>query len=290
MRKIEASELILNDDGSIYHLCLKPGQVAQTVITVGDPDRVAKVTKHFDTLEYSIHHREFITETGSYKGKRFTVISSGIGTDNIDIVLNEIDAVVNIDFDTRTVKKNLKSLDIVRIGTSGSIQEDIPVDSLLISEYGLGLDCMLQAYDCEDIFEKDIVEAFIEHSNWNEKRGIPYIVQGNTDLLNKMKSNQTKIGCTATMNGFYGPQSRVLRIPVKDQILNEKMSDFNYNGIRITNLEMETASIYGLSKKLGHRALSMNAILANRVQGTFSKNPSALVEKLILYTLDKLAA
>lgn len=290
MRRIEESELILNPDGSIYHLNLKPGQVAQTVITVGDPDRVAMVSKHFDNLEYSIQHREFITETGTYKGKRFTVISSGIGTDNIDIIMNEVDALVNIDFESRSIKQDLKSLDIIRIGTSGSIQGNVPVDSFLISEYGLGLDCMLQAYDCEAIFEKDIVEVFIEQCNWNVKRGIPYLVKGSTELLNKLKSDQTNVGCTATMNGFYGPQSRVLRIPVKDNKLNEKMSDFNYNGIRITNLEMETASIYGLSKMLGHRALSMNAILANRVQGTFSKNPSELVEKLILYTLDKLAA
>lgn len=290
MRRIAESELILNPDGSIYHLNLKPDQVAQTVIVVGDPDRVSKVSRHFNDLEYSIEHREFKTDTGSYKGKRMTVISTGIGTDNIDIVLNELDALVNIDFKSRTIKKELTSLDIVRIGTSGSIQEDIAVDSLVISKYGLGLDCMLQAYNCETILEKDLETAFMNQIGWNKKRGIPYMVESSPELLGKLNSKQTVVGCTATMNGFYGPQSRVLRLPVKDNRLNEKMSNFSFNGIRITNLEMETAAIYGLAKLLGHKALSMNAILANRMGGTFSKNPSELVEKLIIYTLDKLAA
>lgn len=290
MRRIAESELILNPNGSIYHLNLKPEQVAQTIITVGDPDRVSKVTKYFDTIEFSVQRREFKTETGTYKGKRITVISTGIGTDNIDIVLNELDALVNIDFKSRTVKKELTSLDIIRIGTSGSIQRDIPLDSFLISEYGLGLDCMLQAYSCDHILENEIEEAFIKQVNWNTKRGIPYAVKSSSTLLNKLKTEKTFMGCTATLNGFYGPQSRVLRLPVKDTDLNEKISKFHYNGLRVTNLEMETAAIYGFSKLLGHNALSMNAIIANRPLGIFSESPSETVDQLILYTLDKLTA
>ena len=290
MRKIAASELILNPDGSVYHLNLRPEQVAGTIITVGDPDRVSKVTKHFDHLEYSVQCREFKTETGTCNGKRITVISTGIGTDNIDIVFNELDALVNIDFKHRTVKPELTSLNIIRVGTSGSIQADIPVDSFVISNYGMGLDCMLQAYDCDIILEKDLERAFIDQIGWNVKRGIPYMVACSPRLLDKFHSEQTIVGCTATMNGFYGPQSRVIRLPVKDNDLNEKMSAFKHNGIRITNLEMETAGIYGLSKLLGHNALSMNAILANRIQGSFSKNPAKTVEQLIVYTLDKLTS
>lgn len=288
MRILKESELILNPDGSIYHLNLKPAQVAQTVITVGDPDRVSQVTKHFDNVEFSTQKREFKTETGTYKGKRITVLSTGIGTDNIDIVFNELDALVNVDFESRTIKNEKTALDIIRIGTSGSIQKDIPLDSFLASEYAIGTDCMLQAYDCEHIIEKELEQAFLEQTDWVLKRGTPYIVKGSPELLNKIKSDKVVIGCTATMNGFYGPQSRFIRIPVKDENLNEKMSDFNYNNIKITNLEMETAGIYGLSKLLGHNALSMNAILANRALGTFSEDPGKLVEDLIKYTLDKL--
>lgn len=288
MRILKESELILNPDGSIYHLNLKPTQVAQTVITVGDPDRVSEITKHFSTVEFSTQKREFKTETGTYKGKRITVLSTGIGTDNIDIVFNELDALVNVDFESRTIKKEKTVLDIIRIGTSGSIQKSIPLDVFLASEYVIGTDCMLQAYDCEHILEKELETAFIEQTDWIFKRGTPYIVKGSSKLLNKVKSDKVVVGCTATMNGFYGPQSRIIRIPVKDENLNEKMSNFNHNGIKITNLEMETAGIYGLSKLLGHNALSMNAILANRALGTFSKNPTKLVEDLIKYTLDKL--
>lgn len=289
MRKLAESELILNPDGSIYHLNLTPGQIAQTVITVGDPDRVDKITKYFDEIEFTVQCREFKTATGSYKGKRITVLSTGIGTDNIDIVFNELDALVNVDFSSRTIKNELTALTIVRIGTSGSIQKDIAVDSIVISEYALGLDCMLQAYDCNNVLEHEMTTAFVEQLDWHLKRGMPYAVQGDSELLRHMKSDKTLIGCTATMNGFYGPQSRVLRLPVKDGQLNEKLTGFRFNRIRITNLEMETAGIYGLSKLLGHKALSMNAILANRVNETFSKNPAETIEELIVYTLNKLA-
>jgi len=288
MTKIAASELILNPDGSIYHLNLKPEHVATTIITVGDPDRVDTVTKHFDTIEFTIHKREFKTTTGVLKNKRITVLSTGIGPDNIDIVFNELDALVNIDLGARTVKKSHTKLDIIRIGTSGSIQSKIPVDSFLISKYGLGLDGMLHAYDCEHILEKNIEDAFIEHTNWNHRKARPYVVKNSSELENKLKSDQIVLGFTATAVGFYGPQGRVLRLPIKNADLNSKMDNFNYQGTAITNLEMETSAIYGMSKLLGHNALSMNAIIANRANGTFSKNPKETVERLIEYTLEKL--
>ena len=289
MRKLAESELILNPDGSIYHLNLKPEQVAPTVITVGDPDRVDLITRFFEKVECTIRCREFKTATGSYKGKRITVLSTGIGTDNIDIVFNELDALVNIDFKTRQIKEELSSLDIIRIGTSGSIQPDIPVDTLLISQYAIGLDCMLQAYYCDAILEQELTHSFVEQLEWDPNRGTPYTVQGDAQLLNHLHSEETTVGFTATLNGFYGPQSRVIRLAVKDTHLNEKLTAFRFNNKRITNLEMETAGIYGLSKLLGHRALSMNAILANRVNETFSQKPAKTIEKLIVYTLDKIA-
>ncbi len=288
MTKIAASELILNPDGSIYHLNLRPEHIANTIITVGDPDRVDTVTKHFDTIEFTTQKREFKTTTGTCQGKRISVISTGIGPDNIDIVFNELDALVNINFNTRTVKETFTKLDIIRIGTSGSIQSNIPVNSFLISKFGLGLDGMLHAYDCEHILEKNIEDAFIQHTNWNPRKARPYVVKNSSELEAKLKSDLTVLGVTATAVGFYGPQGRVLRLPIKNVDLNSKMDSFNYKGITITNLEMETSAIYGMSKLLGHNALSMNAIIANRAQGTFSDDPKGTVEKLITYTLQKL--
>lgn len=288
MTKIAASELILNPDGSIYHLNLRPEHIANTIITVGDPDRVDTVTKHFDTIEFTTHKREFKTTTGTYQGKRISVISTGIGPDNIDIVFNELDALVNINLNTRTVKETFTKLDIIRIGTSGSIQSNIPVNSFLISKFGLGLDGMLHAYDCEHILEKNIEDAFIQHTNWNPRKARPYVVKNSSELEAKLKSDLTVLGFTATAVGFYGPQGRVLRLPIKNVDLNSKMDSFNYQGTTITNLEMETSAIYGMSKLLGHNALSMNAIIANRAQGTFSDDPKGTVEKLITYTLQKL--
>ncbi len=288
MTKIAASELILNPDGSIYHLNLRPEHIANTIITVGDPDRVDTVTKHFDTIEFTTHKREFKTATGTYQGKRISVISTGIGPDNIDIVFNELDALVNINLNTRTVKETFTKLDIIRIGTSGSIQSNIPVNSFLISKFGLGLDGMLHAYDCEHILEKNIEDAFIQHTNWNPRKARPYVVKNSSELEAKLKSDLTVLGFTATAVGFYGPQGRVLRLPIKNVDLNSKMDSFNYQGSTITNLEMETSAIYGMSKLLGHNALSMNAIIANRAQGTFSDDPKGTVEKLITYTLQKL--
>ena len=288
MRRIAESELILNPDGSVYHLNLKPENIATDIIFVGDQNRVPKVAKHFDTIEFETQKREFRTITGVFKGKRITVMSTGIGPDNIDIVMNELDALVNIDLETRTVKNTLKSLNIVRIGTSGSLQSDIKVDSFVLAKYGLGFDGMLHAYDCETILEKDFEDAFIKHTNYSDRKSRPYCVKNSKKLENKLSSNQVFLGVTATAGGFYGPQGRILRLAIQDNDLNKKIDSFIFNGIQITNLEMETSAIYGLSKLLGHHACSMNAIIANRANGTFSKDPYKAVEKLIKYTLDKL--
>ncbi|MDT0552237.1 nucleoside phosphorylase [Urechidicola vernalis] len=288
MKKIAASELILNPDGSIYHLNLKPEHISNNIIFVGDQNRVPKVSKHFDTIEFDIQKREFRTITGTYKGKRLTVISTGIGPDNIDIVINELDALVNIDLEKRTIKENLKQLNIVRIGTSGSLQKDVPVDSFVMGRYGLGLDGLLHSYVSDSIFETEIENAFISQTNWSPNKARPYIIKGSESLAQKLKGEQVYEGFTATAPGFYGPQGRVLRLAIQDPELNSKIDKFNYNGIRATNLEMETSAIYGLSKLLGHNALSMNAIIANRANGAFSDTPYDTVEKLIIYTLNKL--
>ncbi len=289
MSRIADSELILNPDGSIYHLNLKPENIADTIIFVGDQNRVPKVAKHFDTIEFETQKREFRTITGTYKGKRLSVISTGIGPDNIDIVMNELDAIVNIDLETRTIKKEHTSLTIVRIGTSGSLQKDIPVDDFVLAQYGLGFDGMLWAYDCDDVLENELADAFAKHTNWDSRKSYPYIVQNDVELGNKLAGGKKlHQGITGTAGGFFGPQGRILRLALQDETLNNKIDSFNYNGIRVTNLEMETSAIYGLSKLLGHKACSMNCIIANRANGSFSKDPYKSVEELIQYTLDKL--
>jgi uridine phosphorylase len=286
---IQKSELILNPDGSVYHLNLHPENVADTIIFVGDQDRVASVTKHFDSIEFSTQKREFKTTTGNLGNQRITVISTGIGPDNIDIVLNELDALVNIDLKTRTPKKVLKQLDIVRIGTSGSLQTEIPVDSFLMSSYGLDINGMLHSYVCDGIRNNELEKAFVFQTDWSPEKAYPIIVENSKKLDERLSSDIIFKGMTATAGGFYGPQGRVLRLPISDPELNHKIDAFNYKGIQITNLEMETSAIYGLSKLLGHNACSMNAIIANRANGTFSENPKKNVEELILYTLDKLS-
>ncbi len=285
---IKSSELILNPDGSVYHLNLLPENLAPTVITVGDPERVDSITKHFDTVEFQTQKREFHTQTGTYKGKRITVISTGIGTDNIDIVLNELDALVNIDLKQREIKKQLTSLEIIRIGTSGSLQKEIPVDAFLISEYAAGFDSLLHFYQSEAIQHTDISDALAKHTNWFDKKSQPYIVKADESLVARFSSEKTHKGFTATNVGFYGPQGRVLRLALQDNDLNDKLANFNHNGMTITNMEMETAGIYGLSKLLGHKAVSLNAIIANRATGEFTQNPKEITDNLISYTLEKL--
>ena len=285
---IQASELILNPDGSVYHLNLLPQDIASDIIFVGDQDRVTKITKYFDSIEVTKQKREFKTQTGTYKGKRISVMSTGIGPDNIDIVVNELDALVNIDLKTRTVKDKLSSLNIVRLGTSGALQPDIPVDSIVMSTHGLGLDNMLRSYELDPVSQTDIEDAFISHTNWDSRQGRPYVISGSIELQNRLYSSSIFKGITATAGGFYGPQGRVLRLAIQDAELNSKMDNFTFKEHRISNFEMETAAIYGLSRLLGHNALSMNAIIANRALGTFSEDPYIAVENLILYALDKI--
>src|SRR5690606_8152600 len=283
----------LNPDGSIYHLNLLPEQLADTIITVGDPDRVNAVSKYFDKVEFEIHKREFKTHTGFLNGKRISVISTGIGTDNIDIVFNELDALKNIDFETRTVKKELTSLEIIRIGTSGAIQPEIEIDSFLISEKAIGFDNLLHFYGNTSFCDEAFSEAFISATNWNPKKSKPYVVSADENLLKKFSSLQNGgqaekfiKGITATNVGFYGPQGRMLRLSMEDEKMNDKIKNFRFNGNKITNLEMETSGIYGMARLLGHRALSLNAILANRTNGTFSENPEKIIDTLIKSTLE----
>ncbi|MCM2301556.1 MAG: nucleoside phosphorylase [Flavobacteriaceae bacterium] len=288
MNKIATSELVLNPDGSVYHLNLLPEHIATDIIFVGDQNRVPKVAKHFENQEFDIQKREFRTITGTYKGKRITVISTGIGPDNIDIVMNELDALVNIDLKNRTIKEKHTTLNIVRIGTSGSLQTDIQVDGFVLGTHGIGFDGVLHSYDCEHILEKDIEDAFIKHTNWNPRKARPYVVKNSAELQAKLMSDKVYTGMTGTAVGFFGPQGRVLRLALEDAGLNNKIDSFNFNGFRVSNLEMETSAIYGLAKLLGHNACSMNAIIANRANKTFSKDPYKPVEELIIYTLDKL--
>jgi uridine phosphorylase len=286
---IKSSELILNPDGSIYHINLKPEHIANDIIFVGDQNRVEKITQFFEKIEYSTQKREFKTQTGYFKGKRITVMSTGIGPDNIDIVMNELDALVNIDLETRKPKENLTSLNIIRIGTSGSLQKDIPCDSFVMSQYGLGLDNMLRSYLIDDISEIDIENAFIEQTNWDLRKGRPYVIKCSETLEKRFESDKIFKGFTGTAGGFYGAQGRVLRLDIQDAELNQKMDSFEFEGTKMTNLEMETAAIYGLGKLLGHNCLSLNAIIANRATGTFSEDPYKAVDELIAYTLQKIA-
>jgi len=289
MRTIGASELVLNPDGSVYHLNLKPENIATDIITVGDPKRVDRIAKHFDNIEFETQKREFHTVTGTYKGKRLTAISTGIGPDNIDIVLNELDALVNIDLEKRAVKNKLTSLNIVRIGTSGSLHAEIPVDSFVMGVYGLGLDGMLHYYDSKHVRDLDMEEAFIRQTRWNPDAARPYFVANSDKLTALLEGDNVFKGITATAVGFYGPQGRVLRLPLADEKMNDKLENFQYKGIKITNFEMETAAIYGLAKLMGHHACSMNAIIANRASLTFTKDPYKVIDALIVYVLDKLA-
>jgi uridine phosphorylase len=286
--QIAPSELILNPDGSIYHLKLKPEHIAQNVILVGDPGRVELISAKFDNIEYKIQNREFITHTGFYKGKRITVISTGIGTDNIDIVLNELDAVVNLDLEKRIVKEKHNQLNIIRIGTSGALQKDIPVDSFVVSTYGLGLDGLLPFYKgLSAINEKELVDEFILQTKWNTEFNRPYIVKGSEELIQKIAFDFHK-GITATANGFYGPQGRKLRLELQQNNLNELLNKFTYKNHRITNFEMETSALYGLGKLLGHKTCTVCAIVANRMVQQYSKDYKSAVDKLINIVLERL--
>lgn len=287
MSRIAETELILNEDGSVYHLNLLPEDVAGTVITVGDPERVNEVSKHFDRIEIKKSKREFTTHTGSIGSKRLTVISTGIGTDNIDIVLNELDTLVNIDLQTRTPKKELTKLNIIRIGTSGAVQAGIPPDSLLVSEAAFGLDTLMHYYQQNHTeHELELLSDF--KSFLPPDCGLsPYITSGNTELIGKLAPDIEK-GITVTCPGFYAPQGRRLRADIMVPGLMQALENFQSGGKRITNLEMETAGIYGLSSVLGHKAISFNIILANRATQQFSKQPQDTINHYIKLVLQRL--
>ena len=284
-----ASELILNPDGSVYHLHLLPEHLSDTIITVGDPDRVALVSKYFDRVEFKISKREFVTHTGYIGNKRLTVISTGIGTDNIDIVLNELDALVNIDLNNRTIHKDLKSLNIIRLGTSGSLRNEIDVDSVLISDMAFGMDALMNFYrknysEREQNLRNKSDEFF--KNNSIESKFYPYVTEASDFLVKAFESLTTNKGITITAAGFYGPQSRKLRAETDIPDLYNLFDGFDFEGLKVTNLEMETAGIYALSSMLGHKAISLNAILANRKKGSFSADPEKIVNRLILQSLD----
>jgi len=284
-----SSELILNPDGSIYHLNLLPEDIASTIITVGDQDRVHEVSKYFDSVETRKNKREFTTHTGHYSGKRITVISTGIGTDNIDIVLNELDALVSIDFNTRRIKDEKKQLSFIRVGTSGSLQPDIPVDSFLMSTTAIGLDNLLHFYDAGHITNKELEKTLKDYLGWERHNIHPYAVDFDQELAEVFSSNRIRLGATVTNSGFYGPQGRALRIPPAIEDFNDKLAAFSYGNTRLTNLEMETAGIYGIAKLHGHRAVSLNAVLANRATGEFSKHGNQTIDELIQHTLKCIA-
>jgi uridine phosphorylase len=285
MQPIAESELIINNRGAVYHLNCRPEEIATTIITVGDPDRVPEVSKYFDSIEYKNQHREFVTHTGTMGGKKLTVVSTGIGPDNIDIVLNELDALVNIDFETRLIKSSLTQLSIIRLGTSGSLQVDIPVDSFVATTHGLGIDNLLNFYRHENNDEeRQIVQAFLTQTQLQNTFSLPYISTAGASLL-KHFTNGFHQGITVTCPGFYGPQGRVLRMGLSNPDLINRLTTFTFGNYRITNFEMETSAIYGIGRILGHQCLSLSAIVANRVSKEFSKDGSAAVENLITTAL-----
>jgi len=290
MYTIEASELIINNRGAIYHVNCRPEEIAETIITVGDPDRVKEVSKHFDKIEFKNKHREFVTHTGYIGKKRISVTSTGIGPDNIDIVINELDALVNIDFTTRTIKEKITSLQIIRVGTCGSLQKEIPVDSFVASTHGLGLDNLLNFYQSSNsVEENQLLQAFNSHTQLQKGISEPYINTASIHLLKEFVQDFHQ-GITVTCPGFYGPQGRVLRMGLAQPQLIDKLTSFHFGNHRISNFEMETSAIYGMGKILGHHCLSLSAIVANRIRKEFSKDGNAAVEKLIVKTLENISA
>ncbi|MFZ1617334.1 MAG: nucleoside phosphorylase [Flavobacteriales bacterium] len=287
--EIAPSELILNPDGSIYHLALRPEQLGDLVFVVGDPGRVALISKHFDEVEHKSQNREFIAHTGTRNGVRITALATGIGTDNIDIVMNELDALVNIDLEKRTPKKEHKSLTVVRMGTCGALQEDIPVDELIVSHSGLGLDNVLHYYAHEQTdAELRILQAFLTHMEWSDNLPLPYLASGDSALVQRLGTGN-HIGLTATAGGFYGPQGRQLRaIPSVDG-LNELFSSFRYEDMRLLNYEMETSALYGLCGLLGHRAATVCTVVANRLRKEYSKDHHTAIDRMIVQVLDRMA-
>lgn len=282
------SELILNPDGSIYHLHLKPEHLAPRVVLVGDPQRVEVLSSQFDNIEVKVSNREFITHTGTYKGKRVTVLGTGIGTDNIDIVMNELDALVNIDLETRQPREKLVRLNIVRLGTTGALHGDIPVGSFIASEWGLGLDALLHFYKLiPGIIDEGLTRAVQTHTEWNITAGEAYAVKGSEKLLATIAPDMHH-GITMTAPGFYGPQGRMLRLEPASPYFVDSLGSFEYKGKKISNFEMETSALYGLGKLLGHQTLTVCVAIANRVTGEFSQDYKTRVKELSTIVLDRL--
>jgi uridine phosphorylase len=289
MQAIGASELIINDRGAVYHLNVRPEEIADTIITVGDPERVSAVSKYFDRVEHICAHREFITHTGYIGNKRISVMSTGIGPDNIDIALNEVDALVNIDFNTRTINEQKKSVSIVRMGTCGSLQGEVGVDQLVAGTHGLGIDNLLHFYSLQNNDEeKAILNAFEQHTQIHAHHIQPYIASASAGLLKHFTEGYSH-GITVTCPGFYGPQGRILRLPLKMPNLVDQMTSFRFGKHQIANFEMETSAIYGLCNLLGHQCLSVNVIIANRVKKEYSKDMGTAVDNMIQKTLGILA-
>ncbi|MCS6991221.1 MAG: nucleoside phosphorylase [Chitinophagales bacterium] len=287
---MEASELILTQRGSVYHLDLRPEEISNTVILVGDPERVAWVSARLDSIELKRQHREFITHTGYLGKRRISVISTGIGTDNVDIVLQELDALVNIDLDQRQEKTNKQVLQLIRIGTSGALQADLPVDSFLVSSIAIGMDNLMSFYECRNTeAEKDLLNAFVQHTHVEYLHFLPYVASASTALIHEL-AGQLPQGLTLTCPGFYGPQGRRLRLPLAYPQLLQLASSFRHNHLRCTNFEMETAALYGLSAALGHQAISFNALVANRITRLFSADPQRTIVRLIELVLERLHA
>lgn len=288
---IKSSELIINSDGSIFHLHLKPEQIADHIILVGDPGRVELIGKMLADVEFVVQNREFVSTTGKYNGKRITILSTGIGTDNIDIVVNELDALANINLTTREINPEHRTLNFVRIGTSGGLQDYLDVNSFVVSEKAIGFDGLLNFYANRDaVSDLAFEEAFRVHTGWNKQLTSPYVVDCSKKLLDKIHAGSTIAGVTISAPGFYGPQGRVLRLPLADPNLNEKIESFEYNGHRITNFEMECSAIYGLSKLLGHEALTVCLIIANRIKKDANASYHHSIESLIELVLERLTS
>ncbi len=290
MNSIAASELIINNRGAIYHINCRPEEIARTIITVGDPDRVDEVSKHFDHIEFRNHHREFNTHTGYIGKKRISVTSTGIGPDNIDIVMNELDALVNIDFTTRCIREKLSSLNIIRIGTAGSLQQDIPVDSFVASTHGLGIDNLMNFYkNSHNEEENQVLHAFKTYVQMQQGISEPYLNTAGISLLKEFVTGFHH-GITVTCPGFYGPQGRVLRMGLTQPNLVDRLTGFKFGNHRVCNFEMETAAIYGMGKVMGHQCLSLSAIVANRITKEFSSNSNTAVENLIKRALETIVS
>ena len=288
MRRFEESELILNQDGSVFHLHIKPEQLAHKVILVGDPGRVSLVASHFTDIEMEVQSREFHSITGKYQGKRITVASTGIGCDNIDIVVNELDALVNIDFATRTEKAEKTSLEIVRIGTCGGLQEYTPVGTFIVSEKSIGFDGLLNFYaGRNEVCNLALEDAFTKHMHWNPQLCAPYVIEADEELTNRIGGDDMVHGITIACGGFYGPQGRQLRIPLADPDQNAKVESFEYEGMHITNFEMESSALAGLSKLLGHKATTCCMVIANRLIKEANTGYKSTIDNLIKEVLER---